>query len=163
MEPGFPSMDLGGLTHRDGGAEDPVELEGPVETLIVRAAGSIVLTVRSTCFSTGTSMAGLAPGGGYLDVGGQLVWATPGVAASAGNTNAPARVRVVLLEACFSHPWRVHPPCQARRQICREGRDPELRGFTDPCEVAFRRAGGSLSSERLSGGPGATTVESKEA
>ena len=57
-----------------------------METLIVRAAGSIVLTVRSTCFSTGTSMAGLAPGGGYVDVAGELVWAPPGVAASAVNT-----------------------------------------------------------------------------
>ena len=113
-----------------------------METLIVRAAGSIVLTVRSTCFSTGTSMAGLAPGGGYVDVAGELVWAPPGVAASAVNTNPPARVRVVLLGACFRHPWRVQPPCQTGRQICREVRDPGLRGFTDPCEVALGRAGG---------------------
>jgi len=116
-----------------------------VETLIVRAAGSIVLTVRSTCFSTGTSMAGLAPGGRYVDVAGELVWAPPGVAASAVNTNPPARVRVVLLGACFRHPWRLQPPCQAGRQICRDA------------------PAGSPSSERLSGGPGATTVESKEA
>ena len=134
-----------------------------METLIVRAAGSIVLTVRSTCFSTGTSMAGLAPGGGYVDVAGELVWAPPGVAASAVNTNPPARVRVVLLGASSATPGGFNPRARpggksAGRCVIRDSGGSRTRA-----RWHWDAPAGSPSSERLSGGPGATTVESKEA